>query len=439
MKGYVARQGDRWYAVIYEGLDPVTGRERRTWHPAGTVRADAERLASRLARERNGRNDGARSMSFGVYVTTRWLPAKRLVFADSTYDGYRRNVERHVLPALGGIGLRRLRPDHLEALYGRLLHPRDGTVGLAPKTVYEVHLVIRGALADAARRGLVSRNVALAAHVPRRRSIPKVEQQAWTATELRTFLRAAPGHRLFPAFWVAALTGMRRNELLGLRWDDFDSVAATLSVNRGLIAVNYELHETRGKTRNARRSIDLDPTTVAVLVAWHHWQQAEHAAVGIDTAGWIFTDGAGQPIHPHALSQAFERIARRAGVPVIRLHDLRPTHGTLLIKADVPVKVLPARRCSVPGVGRHGQHPHAPPATGPIGTILARPRRVAELTAGSCRVSGMNRAGRTRRTYWRAMAIRRRSSGSMKWSWSSAPRSIWTQWIFPVKRLLRVV
>jgi hypothetical protein len=117
MKGYVARKGVRWYAVVYEGLDPVTGRKRRSWHPAGTDRADAERLAARLADERNGRDDEARSLTFGVYLTTRWLPGKRVVLADSTYDGYRRNVERHILPSLGRVALRRLRPHHLEVLY----------------------------------------------------------------------------------------------------------------------------------------------------------------------------------------------------------------------------------------------------------------------------------------------------------------------------------
>ena len=190
------------------------------------------------------------------------------MLAASTYAGYHRNVDRHILPALGHVRLRALRPHHLEALYDRLLHPGDRSDGLAPKTVYEVHLVIRGALADAVRRGLVSGNVALVAHAPRLRSIPKVEQQAWTAEELQTFLRAAAGHRLFAALWVAAFTGMRRNELLGLRWDDFDAAKATLSINRGLVAIAYEVHETRGKTRNARRRVDLDPTTVAVLTAW---------------------------------------------------------------------------------------------------------------------------------------------------------------------------
>ncbi len=154
------------------------------------------------------------------------------MLADSTYDGYRRNVERHILPALGGIAFRRLRPDHLEALYERLLHPRDGSGALAPKTVYECTSSSAAPSPTPLRRGLVSRNLALAAHAPRLRSIPKVEQQAWTADELQAFLRAAAGHRLFPALWVAAFTGMRRNELLGLRWHDFDPNAATLSINR---------------------------------------------------------------------------------------------------------------------------------------------------------------------------------------------------------------
>ena len=144
MKGYVVRKGNRWYAVIYEGIDPVTGRERRRWHAAGTERADAERLAARLVADLVGRNDQVRGLSFGAYLTGRWLPGKRVVLAASTYDGYRRNIERHIVPTLGRIGLRRLRPHHLEALYDRLLHPKDEAAALVPKTVYEVHLVIRG-------------------------------------------------------------------------------------------------------------------------------------------------------------------------------------------------------------------------------------------------------------------------------------------------------
>jgi integrase len=142
---------------------------------------------------------------------------------------------------------------------------------------------------------------------------------------------------------LAAATGMRRSELLGLRWDDIDLAAGTIAVNRGLVAVAYELHESRGKTRNSRRPINLGPTTVAVLRAWRAWQEAELAAVGAPESAWVFAQPDGRPVHPHAISQAFERIATRAGVSVIRLHDVRHTHATLLIKAAVPAKVVSER------------------------------------------------------------------------------------------------
>jgi integrase len=343
MQGHVARKRGRYYAVIYEGLDPVTGKERRSWHPAGTDRAEAEALAARLAAERDGRNDEVRSLTFGAYLTGHWLPAKKLTLATSTYRGYVHKTQRHIVPALGRKRLRRLRPQDLERLYDSMLHGTDRRGALAPKTVYEVHLIIRGALASAVRRGLVTRNVALAANAPRLRSIPKVEQRAWNAQELQAFLHAAAGHRLFPALWLSAMTGMRRSELLGLRWADLDVQRSRLSVNRGLVAVGYELHESRGKTANSRRCVDLDRTTLDVLNGWRALQSAEYAALGIDDPGWMFTTAVGRPVHPHAISQAFERIARRAGVPVIRLHDLRHTHGTLLIAAGVPAKVVSER------------------------------------------------------------------------------------------------
>lgn len=101
MKGHIKKRGDRYYAVIYEGLDPVTGKERRTWHPAGTDRADAERLAESLAAAETKRIGKVRALTFGAFLTSQWLPAKKLQLATSTYRGYERNVVRHILPVLG--------------------------------------------------------------------------------------------------------------------------------------------------------------------------------------------------------------------------------------------------------------------------------------------------------------------------------------------------
>ena len=98
-----------------------------------------------------------RSLTFRAYLTGHWLPAKKLQLATSTYRGYVNKSRRHILPTLGQRRLRRLRPEDLERLYDSMLHPADGKRPLAPKTVYEVHLIVRGALDHAVRRGLVGR------------------------------------------------------------------------------------------------------------------------------------------------------------------------------------------------------------------------------------------------------------------------------------------
>jgi integrase len=342
MNGYIAQRRGRFYVVIHEGRDPVTGKEQRRWHPAGTDRDEAERLAKKLAAEETRRVEAVRSLTFGAYLTSQWLPAKQLHLATSTYRGYERNVVRHVLPTLGRTGVRRLRYQQIESLFDSLLHPPSGK-GLSPKTVYEVQL-IRNALADALRRGLVTRNVALVARAPKQRALQKIEGQAWTDEQLRAFLRTAAGHRFFPILWLTAMTGMRRNEVLGLKWPDIDFRKRRLALNRGLVAVGYELHQTRGKTRTARRNIDLDDTTLTVLKGWRAFQAAEFAAVGIaNEEGCVFTDGDGNPIHLHALYQSFRRIVANAEVPPLRFHDLRHTHGSMLIKEGIPVKVVSER------------------------------------------------------------------------------------------------
>ena len=120
MKGYVVQKGSRFYAVIYAGVDPMTGRERRRWHPAGTDRNQARELADRLAAQCAPSQTSA-GLTVATFMLRRWLPAKRVSLRPSTWDGYRRLVELHVVPGLGRIPLRRLQASHLEALYSELL------------------------------------------------------------------------------------------------------------------------------------------------------------------------------------------------------------------------------------------------------------------------------------------------------------------------------
>ena len=305
MKGYVARKGDRYYAVIYEGIDPITGRERRRWHPAGADRTHAERLAAELAQRRSDDGYERSSLTVAMYLTQRWLPSKKLTLRASTYDSYRRNIDLHITDAIGRIPLRRLRPDHLERLYAELAdHGRtDGTGGLNAKTIVEIHMILRRALDDAVRRGLLISNPARIAHAPKRRPLSSPTSSVWTAAQLNEFLTSTRDHRYHTTLWVTANTRMRRGEILGLRWSDVDVDRSVLCVTRSLVSVGYELHETRGKSRTARRNINLDPATVELLQDWRQRRANEDSEFDPDDPdGHVFSRPDGTPTHPHLLS-----------------------------------------------------------------------------------------------------------------------------------------
>jgi len=347
MQGYVVRKGNQHYAVIYEGLDPVSGRERRRWHPAGPDRPEAEALVRRLAADRmSDRSPRRSSLTLGVYLTQRWLPANQARLRPSTWAGYDANVRLHIVPRLGRVPLRHLRPDHVERMYTDLSvegnHARRG--GLDAKTILEIHQVLRRSLDDAVRRGMIVSNPARVAHAPRRRPLGSSVAKAWNAHQLREFLDHAADHRLHAALWVSANTGIRRGELAGLHWGDIDFDERRLSVNRSIVSVGYELIESRGKTRTSRRCIDLDSTTVQVLRDWSDRRGAE--AQGCDSSdrdAYVFARPDGSPTHPQLISDAFRRLVKGSGLPRIRLHDIRHTHATLLLKAGVPIKVVSER------------------------------------------------------------------------------------------------
>jgi hypothetical protein len=199
---YIVQRRDRFYVVAYNGLDPITGRERRRWHPAGTARADAEEIADGIAA---GSATSCQSpLSLGGFITNTWLPRKRSHVRATTAHRYSWIVEHYVVPDLGEVPLQSLRSEHLDELYEHLL-ARGGHSGgaLAPKTVHEAHLVIRNALDLAVHRQLVGRNVALAVHSPRRRSGGTTVARIWNAQaahvphlrEEPTALSRAPSRR----------------------------------------------------------------------------------------------------------------------------------------------------------------------------------------------------------------------------------------------------
>lgn len=351
MRGYTAKKGNRYYAVIYEGIDPATGKERRRWHAAGTRKADADKLVTELVKRRHdGEYRPPEKTTLAAYLTERWLPAQRSQLKHSTYDSYRRTIELHVLPTLGQVPLSRLQPEDLETLYARLLDSgrRNGAGGgLSPASVRYVHRILRKALNDALRKGTIARNPAATADPPRRAAgEPSGEDmQVWTSTQLQSFLSSIRPHRLAPAYVLAAHTGMRRGEVLGLRWRDVDVSNGRISVRQSLIAVAYEMRISDVKTGTARRTVDIDAPVIGQLQAWRKRQAEERLLVGpaYEDQGLVFARPDGRPIHPESFSRTFDRVLARSDLPVIRLHDLRHTHASLLLQAGVPVKVVSER------------------------------------------------------------------------------------------------
>jgi integrase len=347
MRGYVAKKGKRWYAVIYDGVNPATGKEQRRWLPAGTRRRDAEKLVTELVKRRNdGEAVVTDKATFGEYLVERWLPVQRTRLRESTYDSYRRNIELHVIPALGRRPLDKLTVEDLDLFYARLLvngRKDDRGGGLSPKTVRYIHLIIRKALADAHRKGAIVRNVAAIADAPKVGARKGGDLKAWDAGQLRVFLDAIRSHWLNPAFHLAAHTGMRRGEVLGLRWCDIDFGAGRLSVRQALVSVAYDTSISDVKTGSGRRTIDLDEGTVAVLAEWRTARSCEQARKPPGDDDLVFTKADGSPVHPDIFSQVFDRCVDKLSVPAISLHDVRHTHATLLLKAGVPVKVVSER------------------------------------------------------------------------------------------------
>ena len=167
----------------------------------------------------------------------------------------------------------------------------------------------------------------------------------WTPDELATFLRSIEGNRNEAMFRLAALTGMRRGELVGLRWSDVDLTRRRLTVNQSVTVVDRVEVASVPKTRRSRRVLDLDAATVVALQQHRSHQRERYLRVGVTATASdrVFTTDLGEPLQPNSVGQAFRRLVKEAGVPVIRLHDLRHTHASQLLMAGINIKVVSER------------------------------------------------------------------------------------------------
>jgi integrase len=266
--------------------------------------------------------------------------------APRTAEGYDSIISRHLIPSLGMVPLMQLRPEMIQRyISDKLSHGRaDQKGGLTARTIRHHIICLHTALQNATKLGLLFRNPVDAVTIPR---AERHEMRTMNETDIHLLLEMAQGTQYYALFYTAIFTGMRRSELLALRWQDVDLLLLQTSINR-------TLHQVKGgrtifrqpKTEKSRRLIALTPSTVALLQEYRDSQNILRESLGyakLTENDLVFCQYDGKPFLPNTVTHNWIKLVRRAGLSGIRLHDARHTHATLMLKQGIHPKIVQER------------------------------------------------------------------------------------------------
>jgi integrase len=345
MSGHIRRRGEQSWELKFDlGRDPATGkRETRYVSFKGTKREAQAELVRLSAEAIKGVYVDATGETVDQFLE-RWSRdwAAHNV-SPKTFERYCGIIDKQIVPYIGPQPIQKLRPVHLTELYAKL--SRDGRRAggsLAARTVGLVHRLLHLALKHATQWGVVQQNIASHVTPPR---VTASEIEIIREGEILMVLRKLRGRRVYVVAAVALATGMRRGELLGLRWQDVDFNAGTLRIAQSLEQTKAGLRLKSPKTKHGRRTITIPPAIVAELRL--HWkaQQEQRLALGLGKASddaLVFPTWDGTPRSPAALTKEWTRAMQKAGLRVT-LHGLRHTHASSLIAAGVDVLTISRR------------------------------------------------------------------------------------------------
>jgi integrase len=346
MPGSIRRRSASSWTVIVSYQDAGTGKRRQLWRAVKGTKKQAEQELVRLLSERDSGLERPTGRQTVAQYLERWLADYVATsVAPSTAMHYRRLVRRVLVPALGGVELTALRPQQIQALYSRLLREgrHDGAGGLSAKSVLRIHQVLHAALHHAVRWQVLVRNPADAVQPPR---AGRRELTVPAAADVARLVAAADETPIGPLVRMAVWTGMRRGELLGLRWRDVDLPAGVAHVQQTAQRISGQGWVFRQpKTRLSRRAVSLSPETVRMLAAHRKVQLEARLLAG---SAWqdmdlVFSSALGTPVEPGTVARTWGRVLEAAGVGHVRWHDLRHAHATLMLSAGVHPKVVSER------------------------------------------------------------------------------------------------
>lgn len=330
----IQRKGDRYY-VVYYLPDPAHGSGRRQkWVAAGTSKRDAQTLRNKIARDLDrGIYVDDRNMTLAEFLAM-WVDERRPAVRESTWKLQRGLLGKHIVPRLGRVKIKSLRPLQIQQVYTALLSD------LSPNSVRHLHVILKQALAVAVQWDMLSNNPADKVKPP----APVGRQISyWTREQVGKFLREAGGYRHYELYLAAILTGLRRGELLGLMWEDVDLEAGKVAIRRSL-GRGGVLSEP--KTRGARRTVAIPSQLSSLLRRMQVEQKEMKLLMGpeYDDSGHVFRQPWGSYIIPDRATNHFrELVSRIPGLPRIRFHDLRHTHATLMLQQGEHPKVVSER------------------------------------------------------------------------------------------------
>jgi integrase len=343
MQGCVRKRGKKW--VIIADVPRIADEPRRQkWFSGYATKHDAERDLARIMSEMYGGTFVEPANTTVAEYLRHWLDAYAAVNVSAkTLERYREIIERGIIPALGHVKLCKLSPSAIQAFYSKQMACGGMRGGpLSARTVLHYHRVLHEALRHAVKWQLLARNPADAVEPPRPRA---TVVHALDEAECNTLMRVVKGTDYELPVFLAIFTGMRRGEILALRWAEVDLDRGVAMVTRTLQQTAEGLTFKEPKSAKSRRQIALSPDTVAKLKS-HKARQAQARLLlgpGYADEDLVCAHADGKPVKPDGFTACFKQFVSRRGMTTLRFHDLRHTHASLLLKGNIHPKIVSER------------------------------------------------------------------------------------------------
>jgi integrase len=336
-EGSISARGKNKWRIRYDAPIGESARKQVSETVTGPKSKALSVLREKIRSLEIGRFVGPSQQTVDQYLK-RWLRQHAENVSPKTAEGYASMIRNYVVPVIGHVRLQRLESHHLSTLYAEMSEKN-----LSSSTRAHCHRTLRKALGDALKQNLINNNPALGVTPPRQR---RREPKTWSVTEFRRFIEAAKGDVFRNFFEFAALTGMRRSEITGLKWTQVDVDLGNLRVTETLQRIGGRgLVVSTPKTRGSRRVIALSGRTIELLKEVRRDQLELHLATGsaFNDTGYVFTDRLGQPYDSGRPTKHFLNITRQVGLPIQSLHSLRHFHASVLMASGTHIKVVSER------------------------------------------------------------------------------------------------